>query len=242
MREGLNDHQRKHRKQDDHDRQHADERKQTYAPPDFFLHHLTERFPATPDRGEENNHIVHAAAERCTNQDPESAGQKPKLRRQHRTDQWPGSGNCRKVMAENHPAIRWHIIFTVILQDCRCGALLIKHEHLCCQPFAVEAIANGQRAKSSQNNPERADLFAAGERKDCHRPYAQRGDANPEQLFPPTHVICSLVEIVALRHKLWSIVRCEFAIESKNFPINLRNLWMAELWPAPEGTRSGFFR
>jgi hypothetical protein len=45
-------------------------------------------------------------------------------------------------------------------------------------------------------------LFAAGERQARHGPYPQRGDDNPEQLFPPAHCIFSLVEIVAVRHKL----------------------------------------
>jgi hypothetical protein len=142
LRQRLNHHQRKNRQQNNHDCQHADQREQTHAASDFFLHHLSQRLSAAPDRGEQNNHIVYAAAESRADQDPESAREKTKLRRQHGANQRSGSGNRCKMMSKNHPAIRWHIILIVVSQNCRRGALLIQNEYFGCEPFAVKTVAN----------------------------------------------------------------------------------------------------
>ena len=104
---------------------------------------------------------MDTAAERRADQDPESAGKKTKLRRQDGTNQRPRTGDGCKVVPENHPAVCWHIILVVVLQQRRCGTLLIEHEHFCGQPFTVKTIADRQRAESSGNDPQRADMFAA---------------------------------------------------------------------------------
>ena len=142
FRQRLHHDQRKNREQNNHDGEHANESEQTHAASDFFLHHLAQRFSAAPDRGEQNDHVVHAAAESGADQDPKSTGQKTKLRSQHGADQGSGSGNGGEMMTENHPAIRWHIILVVISQNSRRGALLIQNEHFGREPFAVKAIAD----------------------------------------------------------------------------------------------------
>ena len=53
------------------------ERERADAAADLFLHHLPERLPAPAHRGEEHDHVVHAAAERRADQNPERARQKP---------------------------------------------------------------------------------------------------------------------------------------------------------------------
>ena len=125
LRQRLNHDQRKDSQQNNHDCQHADESEQTHAAPDFFLHHLSERLPTASDGGKENNHIVHAPAQRGPDQDPESAGQEPKLRREHGTNQRSRPGNRRKMVAEHHPPIGRDIIFVIILQHRRRSAPLI---------------------------------------------------------------------------------------------------------------------
>src|SRR6266446_3186604 len=99
---------------------------------------------------------MDSAAEGRADQDPECARKKTKLRRQHRSNERPRPSNCRKVMSEYHPPIRWHIIFIVILQNCRCGTLFIQHEHLCRQPAAIKTVADRQSAESGNDYPERA--------------------------------------------------------------------------------------
>ena len=49
LRERLDDDQREYSKQDNHYRQHADERERANPAADLFLHHLSECFAATPD-------------------------------------------------------------------------------------------------------------------------------------------------------------------------------------------------
>ncbi len=64
-------------------------------------------------RSEKHNHVVHAAAESCADQDPKRAGQKTELRRQHRADQRPRPRDRREMMAENHPTICRDKIFAI---------------------------------------------------------------------------------------------------------------------------------
>ena len=161
---GLDDDQREHGQQNNHDCQHTDQGECADARPDFFFHHLTKRLAAAADRREKHDHIVHAASERRADQNPKRAGQETKLSCQHRTHQRSRTGNRRKVMPENHPAICGHIVLAVVLQDCRCGSLVVEHQYLCRQPFAVKTIADAKRAKARHDNPKGADSFAAGER------------------------------------------------------------------------------
>jgi hypothetical protein len=66
-----------------------------------------------PHRRGKDDKVVHRAAQRDANEDPQQPRQETKLRRQHRTDERPSAGNRRKVMAEQHPAVGRHIVFAV---------------------------------------------------------------------------------------------------------------------------------
>ena len=127
---------------------------------DFFLHHLAERFAAAPYGSEKHNHVVHAAAERCADQNPECSRQKTKLRGEHRADQWSRSRDRGKVMAENHPAICRDKIFAIGLHDGRRRALVIEDKNFGREPFAVETIADGESAQSCDHDPKRVNRFA----------------------------------------------------------------------------------
>ena len=85
---------------------------------------------------------MHAAAESRTDQDPQCAREKTKLCRQHGPNQRSRPGDRRKMMSKHHPPIRRDVIFVVISQNCRCGTLLVKDEHFCCEPFTVETVAD----------------------------------------------------------------------------------------------------
>ena len=102
-----------------------------------------------------------AAAKRRADQNPKRAGQKTKLRRQHRPDQRARPGDRREMMAEHHPAICWNEILPVILHDRWRGAFVIENQHFRRQPFAVEAVADRERAQPRRHYPQRADLLAA---------------------------------------------------------------------------------
>src|SRR5262249_60633777 len=96
----------------------------------------------TTEQRQETERIGNARAERRAHQNPESTGKKTELRRQHRTDQRARTGDSCKVMAENHPAVCWHIILVIVLQHGRRSTLLVEHEYFCSEPFAVKTIAN----------------------------------------------------------------------------------------------------
>src|SRR4029450_6360021 len=91
-------------------------------------------------RGEQNDHVVHAAAESGADQDPKSAREKTKLRSQHRTDERTGAGDRSEMRSGCHPAIRWHIIFVVVSQNSGRCTLLIENEHFGRQPFAIKTV------------------------------------------------------------------------------------------------------
>ena len=66
--------------------------------PDLLLRHLAERLAVAPHRGEQDDEVLHRAAEHDADDDPDRAGQVAELRREHRADQrarrrrWPRSG------------------------------------------------------------------------------------------------------------------------------------------------------
>src|SRR5438046_360396 len=100
------------------------------------------------------------------------------------------------MMPENHPAVRWHIIFAVVLQNSWRGSFVIQHQYFCRQPFAVKTVADAKRTKARNNDPKGTDLFAARERQNDDRPDSQSRNGKPEQLFPEAHLIGNLIEIV----------------------------------------------
>src|SRR5262249_50235268 len=91
------------------------------------------------------------------------------------------------MMTENHPAIRRHEIFAVILHHRRRRTLIVEDEHFRRDPFAVEAITDCRRAKSRCDNPERADLLAPRQRQHRERCQPNQRHRNPEKFFPERH-------------------------------------------------------
>ncbi len=85
---------------------------------------------------------MHATAERRTDQNPERAGQETKLRRQHWANQRSRPGDCRKMVAENHPAICGHEVFAIVPNNRGRGALIIQHQHFGREPLAVKPITD----------------------------------------------------------------------------------------------------
>ena len=130
---------------------------------------------------------MHAAAERRADQNPKRSRQETKLRREHRPDQRTRPGDRGEVMAENHPAICRNEIFSIIVHDRRRGAFIIQDENFCREPFAVEAIADRERAKPGRDDPERADLFAARHREHGDGTSADGRHGEPQQFFPKAH-------------------------------------------------------
>src|SRR5207248_9545712 len=125
----------------------------------------------------------HAAAESRTDQTPKPARQKSELRRQHRPDQrpWPGDGS--EMMSKNHPAVRRHEIFAVVLHQSGSGALVIKQEHFAREPLRIETITDREGAQPRDDNPERVNLLSPAHRQNRDRPEPKQGDRDAEQRY-----------------------------------------------------------
>ena len=183
----LHHHQRKNGQQNDHNRQHADERQCSHAGSDLFLHHLAQRLPTATDGGKQDNHVMHSSAQGGADQNPERPGQKSELRCQHRSDQRPWPGNGRKVMTKNHPAVRRHEILAVIAHEGGRGALIIKDEQFRRQPLAVEAVTDRERAQPGDDDPESAHRLSARESENRNGHHSENADCHPKQFLPETH-------------------------------------------------------
>src|SRR2546421_8375056 len=64
--------------------------------PDLLLRHLSERLSIAPNRRGEDDEILNGAAEHDTDNDPDRARKKAKLRRECRTNSGPGPAIAAK--------------------------------------------------------------------------------------------------------------------------------------------------
>ena len=62
----------------------------------------------------EDHEVLHRAAERDADDDPDHAGQIAELRGERRADERAGSGDGREVMAEHDPVVRRHEVAAVV--------------------------------------------------------------------------------------------------------------------------------
>ena len=166
-------------------------------------------FPRAPHGSEKHDHVVHAAAERRADQNPKRSRQKTKLRRQHRTDQRTGPGDGGEMMTECHPAIRRHEILAVILHDRGRRALVVQDEDFGREPFAVKTIADRRSHRARDDDPERADLLAAGQASTATAPRPSRATAIHSSFFQM--FIASSTTLIMLS-KLWRAT----AVDSSN--------------------------
>ena len=72
---------------------------------DLLARDLGERLAVAAHARRQDDEVVHRAAERDADEDPEQPGQEAELRRQHRADQRAGAGDGGEVVAEQHPAV-----------------------------------------------------------------------------------------------------------------------------------------
>ena len=74
---------------------------------------LRQRQAVLPHRGQQHDEIVHPAGQARPDDDPAEAGKIAPLRRQHRADQRPRTGDGRKVDAEQHQPPRGMVVDVV---------------------------------------------------------------------------------------------------------------------------------
>ncbi len=64
--------------------------------------------------GAEDHAVLHRAAERDADDDPDGAGEESELRRERRADERPRPGDRREVLAEDDPFVGRHEIAAVL--------------------------------------------------------------------------------------------------------------------------------
>ena len=80
----VHDHQRQHREQDHHDREDRHHREHAGERADLLLGHLAQRLAVAPHRAEQDDEVLHRAAEHHAEDDPDGAGQVAELGREDR--------------------------------------------------------------------------------------------------------------------------------------------------------------
>ena len=85
--ERVDHYQAHHRQQDDHDQQHGDQRDEAADLADLLARHLPQRFAVAAHGGEQDDEVLHGAAQARADDDPQCAGQVAELCGQHRANQ-----------------------------------------------------------------------------------------------------------------------------------------------------------
>ena len=178
----LDHDQGKHGQKDDHDRDNRDQPDRAGGIVEFFPQHLAERFAVAAKGTEKNNEILHCAAERYSDQNPERARQIAELRGEHRAYQRPRAGNGGKMVAKHNPFIGFNEIPAIIVDLARCGAAVVEHEHARRQPFRIKAIADGVTADRRDEHVSGTQIFVSAQRQRGIRARPAEGEENPEQL------------------------------------------------------------
>ena len=149
----VDDDQRQHREQDDHDREDRDHRRHAGDRVDFLLRDLAERLAVAPHRRAEDHEVLHRAAEHDAGDQPDRAGQEAELRRERRTDERAGAGDRREVMAEEDPLVRRHEVAAVVEPLGRRRAARVEPEDLLGDEPRVEAVGDEIGADGGDDEP-----------------------------------------------------------------------------------------
>ena len=140
-----------------------------------------ERFAIAADGGEEDDEILHRAAEHHADEDPERAGKVAELRGEHRPDERAGAGDGGEVMAEDDPLVRLHVIPAVLVDLAGRGAAVVQREHAGGDPFRVKAVADGVGAKRGGEDVAGIERLGAAGREGEVRGGAGEGDGEPDE-------------------------------------------------------------
>src|SRR4029079_7584264 len=93
------------------------------------------------------------------------------------------------MMSKNHPTIRRHKIFAVVLHQGGSGALVVQQKHLAGEPLRIETITYREGAQPRDDDPERIDLLSPGHRQNRNRPEPKKRYRDPEQFLHNTNAL-----------------------------------------------------
>ena len=105
-----------------------------------------------PHRGEQHDHIVHAAREHAADENPEQAGHVAELGGQHGSEQGAGCGDGGEMVPEEHVLVGIHIVVAVGVLDGRRHTGVIQVQHLVCNEQAVKTIPYRKDTQGCENH------------------------------------------------------------------------------------------
>ncbi|MNS30100.1 hypothetical protein D3C72_621220 [compost metagenome] len=151
--QGFHHDHRQHRQNDHHDHKGGDQGDHPCRCAHLLFHQLTERAPVAAGRDEQHHKILHRTGQHHAREDPDHPREIAHLRRQHRPDERPGSGNRRKMVAEQHFFIRRDVVQPVVMTNRRCHARAIYRQHFVSNKAPVKTIRDQINADGSDDNP-----------------------------------------------------------------------------------------
>ena len=102
---------------------------------------VRQRAPLVPHRSHQHREVLHASRHHRADQQPEKPGRKAKLRRQRGTHQRSSAGDRGKVVPEQNPFRRGHIVMPVFICVCGSDAAIIQHHRLGGDKCAVVPVS-----------------------------------------------------------------------------------------------------
>ena len=173
------DHERDHRQQNHHDRQHGETCDGAAPFGHFLARDLPQGFPVAPHRAEQNREILHAAAQRRADDQPERPRQVAELRRERGPDQWSRAGDGREMMAQQHPFIRGDEITAVLEPLGRSGARVVQRKYLRGNERGIKPIGDQIRTQRGDDEPDGVERLAAFKGNRRERAGTSQRDASP---------------------------------------------------------------
>ena len=134
---------------------HGDHRHQPGKRTDLGARNIGQRASAVAHGGHQHGEVLHAPGQHRANQQPEKSRSKAELRRQGRTHQRSRAGNGRKVMPEQNPLGRRHVVVAVLIGVGGSDAAVVQHHRLGGDERAVIPVRQGVHAKRAQHNRKR---------------------------------------------------------------------------------------
>src|SRR3712207_2525173 len=120
-----------------------------------------ERFSVPPDRGKQDDEVLHGAAEHRADNDPQSSGQIAELRGQSRSYKRSGTRNCGEVMAKDDPLVRRFEIVPVPQPFRRRGTAVVQKHHPGGDEMRIKPVSDQIRAAGSEDQPDTVHRFAS---------------------------------------------------------------------------------
>ncbi len=149
----------------------------------LLARHLPQRFSVPANGCEENDEVLHRAAQHRADNDPQRARKISELRGKDRADERSGAGNGGKMMSEDDPFIGGFVIVTVAQPFRWSGAPVVQRHHAHRDEPGIETIAREISAGCRHHHPETVDGFAPFDGNGAQTQSCDYCDHDPDELL-----------------------------------------------------------